>query len=408
MNRSVVIWAAALSLLLVACNAEDASGAVAEDTAATTSAPTVFSRSVRVISPQAGTLTNERQATVTVEARQESLVAAGTSGRLDVIVNGEGSTVLAGDIVMQLDAQQLQLQVDNARVAVESARINVQRAQAATSEGAGQAQAGLQAAQLALQLQQRLYEEGQQLFEAGALARAELTGLEAQLAQAESAHRQAQDAVNRSGRAGTEDIELLRLQLQAAETQLAQAESQLAEASIRAPFDGTVVAVFANPGEFVGAGQPAFRLSSSGPGLARFSVPTEDVALLAAQPEIMIEYGGLSYGAHLRPSSGVPAQGRLVSLSAEIYESQNPIPAGAIARFSYEVELGAGDILPSSAIRGGNSVLVVRDGVTEAVAVNVQAEAGGQAIVSGLPAGALVVHPLPTDLMPGTAVELLD
>ncbi len=405
MNRTALLLLAALGLLLSACNPTD-EPAPAEDTVAATTGG--FTRAVRVIAPDTGSLLTDRQATVTVEAQQESLVAAGTSGRLDTVVNGEGSMVAAGDIVLQLDDQQLRLQVDNARVAVESARVNLQRAQAATSEGAGQAQAGLQAAQLALQLQQRLFDEGQQLLEAGALSRSELTGLQAQLAQAEAAHRQAADAVNRSGRAGTEDIELLRLQLQGAETQLSQAEAQLAEASIRAPFDGTVVAILANPGEFVGAGQPAFRLSSSGPKLARFSVPTEDAALLAREPAITIEYGGLDYAAQLRPNSGVPAQGRLVSLTAEIYESENPIPSGAVARFSYQVELGSGDIVPSSAIRGGNTVLVVMDGVSEAVSISVIAEAGGRAIVTGLPEDAAVIHPLPADLMPGTAVELLD
>lgn len=409
MSSRRALLALLLATLLASCGpAEDAGSSDDNGTAAATAPVTEFTRSVRTIQAQPGSLTTERQATVTVEARQESLVAAGASGRVDVIVNGEGATVDEGDVVIQLDDQQLRLQADNARVAVQSARVNLQGAQAATSEGAGQARSGLQAAELNLQLQTRLYEEGQQLFEAGALSRAELTGLEAQLAQAEAAHRQALDAVNRSGRAGTEDIELLRLQLQAAETQLAQAESQLAEASISAPFAGTVVAVLANPGEFLGAGQPAFRLSSSGPKLARFSVPTEDVAFLAQDPEITIEYGGLSYAAHLRPTSGVPAQGRLVSLTAEIYESQNPIPTGAVARFSYEVELGTGDILPSSAIRGGNSVMTVRDGRSELISVSVSAEAGGQVIVTGLPDGAAVIHPLPADLMPDTAVELLD
>src|SRR5690625_3048517 len=98
----------------------------------------------------------------------------------------------------------------------------------------------------------------------------------------------------------------------------------------------------------------------------------------------------------------------MVSMTAEIYESQNPIPTGAVARFSYEVELGTGDILPSSAIRGGNSVMTVQDGRTELISVNISAEAGGRAIVTGLPEGVDVIHPLPADLMPGTAVELFD
>lgn len=395
------------SLLLAACD-NGGSGAAEAEAPASSSTPTTFARSVRVISPEQGVLSTTRRVTVTVESRQESLVASGANGRVASIVKDEGSQVEAGDIVIQLDDEQLQLQLDNARVQVASARVNLSGAEAASSEGAAQAQAGLQAAELNLQLQQRTFEEGQQLYEAGAISRAELTGLEAQLAQARSAYRQAQDAVNRSGRAGNEDIELLRLQLQAAETQLAQAENQVQEAGIRAPFAGTVVSVMANPGEFLGAGQPAFRLTSSGPQLARFSVPTEDVALLSREGELQIEYAGRTYSATLRPTSGVPAQGRLVSLTAELDAASEPIPAGAVASLSYQVDLGSGDILPSTAVRGGNTVLIVRDGRTEAVSVNVTAEAGGQVIVTGLPEDAAVVHPLPADLMPDTAVEVLN
>ncbi len=396
----------ALAFLLAACGADEPQVAPA----ASTTAPTEFRRSVRTIQAEEGALTTERRATVTVEAVQESLVAAGTGGRVAQIVAPEGSTVAQGDVVVQIDDEQLQLQVDSARVAVESARVNLQMAQSASEEGGGQARAGLQTAQLNVQLLQRQYDEAQQLHEAGAIARADLDGLAAQLAQARAALQQAQDSVARSNRAGGEDLELLRLQLVGAETQLAQAEAQLEEAAVRAPFAGTVVTVMVNPGEFTGAGQPVFQLSSSGPKLGRFSVPTEDVPFLMNNYDgITIDYGGRSYPAVLRPTSGVPAQGgRQVTMTAEIQETDVPIPSGAVASFSYELEVARGEVLPSSAIRGGNTLLVEQDGRAEAVTVTVVAEVGGQAVVDGLPDGARVVYPLPADLMPGTALEVID
>src|SRR5690554_1586911 len=272
------------------------------------------------------------------------MVAAGASGRVAQLLAVAGSEVQAGDVVVELDDEQLRFQVDGARVAVESARVNLTMAQSASGEGSAQAQAGLQTAQLNLSLQERLFEEAQQLYEAGGIARSELDGVAAQLSQAQAALQQARDAVARAGRAEGENLELLRLQLQGAQTQLAQAESQLAEATVRAPFAGTVVSVLVSPGEFVGAGQPAFMLSSSGPQLATFSVPTEDASLLADRQEIVISYAGRDYTARLRPSGGVPAQGRQVSMTAEIEPGDVPIPNGAVARFSYEVELASGDL----------------------------------------------------------------
>lgn len=394
-------------LLLAACGG--GSDQAADDPAASSAAPAEFTRSVRTTRAQQGSLTTDRRVTVTVEAAQESLVAAGANGRVLQIVAPEGSTVEQGDVVVQLDDDQLRLQVDAARVAVESSRVNLSMAQSATAEGGGQARAALQTAELNLQLQQRLHAEAEQLYEAGGIARSELDGVAAQLSQARASLQQARDAVARSNRAGGEDLELLRLQMSAAETQLEQAETQLQEAAVKAPFAGTVVSVLVNPGEFTGAGQPVFQLSSSGPKLARFAVPTEDVPFLTrADTEIMISYGGSNYPAVVRPSGGVPAQGRQVSMTAEIQDPDVPIPSGGVASFSYEVELASGDMLPGAAIRGGNTVLIVRDGRAEAVTVSIVAEAGGQAVVTGLPADAEVVYPLPGDLMPGTALETID
>ncbi len=397
---------AALLLLLTACNGASEETAAEHSSTGVTTAE--FRRSVRVTQAQEGVLSTRRQATVTVEAAQESLVAAGTNGRVAQVIAVAGTQVQAGDAVVQLDDEQLRFQVDGARVALESARVNLAMAEAAAGEGTSQAQDALQTARLNLELQQRLYQQAQQLFEAGGISRAELDGAATQLSQAEAAVGQAQDAAARAGRAGGENLELLRLQVQGAETQLAQAESQLAEASVRAPFDGTVVTVLVSAGEFVGAGQPVFQLSSSGSQLARFSVPTEDAALLAANPDITISYAGRDYPARLRPSGGVPAQARQVSMTAELLEAETPIPNGAVARFGYDVELARGDLLPSGAIRAGGSVLVAEDGFAYQHEVTVVAEAGGQSVVLGLPEDARVIYPLPADLTAGTAIEVID
>lgn len=395
-------------LLLAGCAADEGKSDTPESPAAATTATQDLSRSVRVIRPEPGRLTASRRATVSIEAAQESMIAAGASGRLNAVLIPEGSSVAKGDTVLQLDDLQLQLQVDNARVAVESARVNLEKASSAAGEGAGQARAALRTAELNLDMQQRLYREATEIFEAGGLARSDLDGIRTQLAQAEASVQQARDAVSRAERSGGEDLQLLQLQLDASETQLRQAEEQLREAQVKAPFDGVIVSIMVNPGEFVGAGQPAFMLSSSGPKLARFSVPTEDVAALTELGELRVSYAGRDYAATLRPTGGIPAQGRLVNLTAELDDSSAEIPGGAAATLAYEVLLAEGDLLPGGAIRGGNQVFVVQDGRAENITVTVIAESGGQAAVSGLSPELEVIYPLPADLAPGTAVRVIN
>jgi multidrug efflux pump subunit AcrA (membrane-fusion protein) len=384
--------------------------ALAQAEPAAAAAPAVQERRVRTITPQPGALTTTRSTTVTVEPAQESLVAAGTSGRVTALLHRAGELVTAGDAVVQIDDSNLQLQARNAALSVQSARVNLQKASAATGEGTAQAQAALNSAELSLELAQRQFTEAQALFDAGGISATELSGVEAQLLQARAGQQQAADALARAGRSQGEDLQLLRLQLQQAETQLQQAETALAEARVVAPFTGEVVATLVNPGEFIGAGSPAFRLASVDEQLARFSVPPEDAQRLVQQGIVYLRYNGLDYAAQVWPSAGVPGQSRLVDLTASIYASQSRIPTGTVAQLPYKVVLAEGLLLPTGALStsgGSTTVFIAVDGVAEQLEVDVLAEAGGQAAVQGLPADAQVIYPAPADLRLGTRISVL-
>src|SRR5690606_9653730 len=192
-----------------------------------------LARQVRTTTAERGAITTSRTASVTIEPARDAQVAAGVSGQVRQVLVREGGAVEQGDAVILIDDTNLRLQVDNAAIALSSARINLAAAERAGGEGVGQAQAALRAAEANLQLIERQYAEAQQLYELGAVAANELSGLEAQLAQARSAAQQARDAVARSQRLDGEDLELMRLQVRQAENQLAQAEKALADASVR-------------------------------------------------------------------------------------------------------------------------------------------------------------------------------
>jgi len=166
-----------------------------------------------------------------------------------------------------------------------------------------------------------------------------------------------------------------------------------------------------NPGEFVGAGSPVFRLVGSGPQLARFSVPIEDAPALVEEGVINIRYQGLDYAAQVRPGTFTANQARMASMTAAIHESATRIPNGAVAQFDYVSITGSGDLIPGGAIRLSGStatVLVVADGVVESAVVSLVSESAGTAAVSGLPVEAQIIYPLPADLLPGTKVEIVD
>jgi HlyD family secretion protein len=96
------------------------------------------------------------------------------------------------------------------------------------------------------------------------------------------------------------------------------------------------------------------------------------------------------------------------------------LPSGAVAEVRYEVLLGSGPLLPSSALSaeaGRTYVFRVetRDGgsVARRTEVRVVAESGNQAVVAGVPAEALplgtrVVAPRPLDVRDGTRVRIVE
>ena len=407
LNLALLLVLSLLILSMVACDRE---GGEAADTASSSAAETPAGRAVRTVTSSRDALSATRTASVSIEPRQESQVAAGTGGRVEAILKREGELVESGEPVIRLDADALSLQVQDAEFRLQSARISLEQAERSSGETGQQAQAQLVTAQTNFDIADRQYQEAQALFEAGGVSATELRNLEAARSQARSSLVQARDAVARSERVGTEDLALLEVQVQQAETALAQARESLGETQITAPFAGEIAEVLTEEGEFVAAGSPAFRLVSTERQLGEFSVPPQDARALANQGEVSFRYQGLDYAAQIIRTSRAANSQRLVDMTAELYDSETPIPAGSVAQLRYTVTLGEGVKVPSSAIgveQGGNFVFVVEDNTARRQDVSIVAEAGGEAIIEGLETGLQVVSPVPADLRNGTSVRVL-
>jgi HlyD family secretion protein len=415
-----------LLLLLSACRPSDnnatAQTATAEGEAGQAEAATAGAgsetpereetvRSVRVIVAEEGTLTAQKSATVTIEPKQESSVAAGATGRVEQILKREGQSVEAGETIIVLDDDNANLQVQNAELTLSSAQINLEKARRATTEGGSQIEIALRSAQTNYDVLKQQYDESVELFKVGGVAQNQLDQLSAQLTQSESALVQLQNQLAQNQRAGGEDLSLLELQVSQASTALQQARDALGEASITAPFAGEISEVFTEQGEFLAAGSPAFRLVSTTEQLGSFSVPPSDAQRLLAQKDVMFRYQGLDYAATIVRTNAAPNNQRLIDMTAELYPSDNPIASGSVAQLNYTLDEGTGVLIPAGAVTsesGQNYVYVVADGKAARQAIQVADEVGGKAAVVGLEAGAQVVFPLPNDLRDGALVRVLE
>ena len=366
-------------------------------------------RPVEVVVARPGTLTATRITSVIVEPAQESRIAAGTDGRVLNVLKRVDTRVAKDEPVIILDTDTLELEEQNAIFEVESARVALQQAQQANQEEQTTAGSGLRSAEVTFNAARQRYTEAQQLYEEGFISLAELTDLEAQFIQAQTAYDEAQSAVARSDRALTEGLEILRLTLEQAQTRLTRIRQALQAATIRAPFDGEIVEMLVQEGESVQGGVPVFRLASTDQQVARFNVPLDVAGRVVKQGILYIKYGGLDYGAKVLSQSDVNPQTQLVEITAQLYGSQTQIPSGVVTQLPYAYEAAQGTILPAGAVQselGETFVYLVEGDVAARQNVDVLAEVEGKVAVNGLSEGVRVIYPVPTGLREGSQLIL--
>lgn len=396
------IWLGVAMLLLAGCGPRRATPSESPAPAETVSPST----KVRVVQPERGTLSTTRTAGATLSPARESQVGATASGKVLEVRVAEGSRVVQGQVVLRLDPANAQIALRNAELAVQQAQVNLERAQRSNSGSLAPLQASLESAKANLLVAERRYREGKQLFKAGAIAQVELTNLEAAYNQAKAAFDNAQENLARAQRASSEDLALLRLQVQQAQNQLNQARRAVADTEVKAPFTGVVAEIFVNPGEFVSAGQRAFRLADTSRLEASFRLPPEEAASLPLGSKLELLYGGRSYPSTVRKSTKVPGTDRLVELTAQI---EGDLPPGASTQVRYTITLAQGTLLPAGALRteGRNTyVFVVQGGKAIRTPVRVLGDTGTRVAVEGVSTGP-VVYPVPSSLSDGDAVEVV-
>lgn len=170
-----------------------------------------------------------------IRARTESRLSFRVGGKVVRRQVALGDTVKAGQVLAQLDPQDLRLGQDAARAGQEAALVNAAQAQAD-------------------------FQRYQELREQGFISSAELE-------RRETAYKAA------------------RAQLQQAQAQTGVQGNQAAYATLVSDVNGVITGVDVEPGTVVAAGTPVLRLAQNGPRDAVFAVPEDKVALVKAMAD---------------------------------------------------------------------------------------------------------------------------
>jgi HlyD family secretion protein len=180
-----------------------------------------------------------------ITVSQDASLAFGTGGKVETVYVEAGDQVSQGDVLAKLDTGALELALAQAELALSSAEYNLDKTQQIYSQpdlstaraAVSNARSYLNYAQL--QLDQANSQEDieywqNEVYQAGVNLAAAEQRLEEMLAGGESA-----------------EVSLNRLEVAAARKALEQAQKEFTEATITAPFDGIVGAVYVDEGDII-------------------------------------------------------------------------------------------------------------------------------------------------------------
>lgn len=364
---------------------------------------------VTTIEARPGRLQTVRETSVIIRPQEVTEVSAQTSGRVLEVARRQDMPVVAGELVVRLDTQQLELELQNTTLALSTAQVSLNNARAANEGQQLQANVTVRSAEASYRAAQQQFLEGQELFEIGAISRVALDELEAAALEAEAALAQAQGTLETAESGDGGNLELLALQVQQAEAQVAEAQQALKQANITSPISGEITQLLVQQGSFVNRGSPVFRVATTQQQVAVLNLPLEVANRLRTKGALAIPYGGSTYPAEFLSVSTIDPTTQLVEVTARLRPSENPIPNGAVTQFSFTYGGSGGLILPSGALQlepGRRFVFLYQNGRAVRESIELIGESDDQVAIVGIPIGARVIYPLPTNLRDGAAVEL--
>ncbi len=357
---------------------------------------------VAVVTAHRADLVTSVADTGTVASLREAKIASTLSGIVVEVFVSEGQRVQRGTPLMRLKTDSLAATEAQARASVANARARLaQLLNGARPEELDRAAAAAAQAKAALDLAQANVQRIRTLYQMGAVSRQDLDSSESQFRQAQAAY----DSATQSQRLTqlgprTEEIAAAQAQLAQAEAALAAAQIQLRDATVTAPFAGTITQRSVEPGESVSPGATSFMLAQLDDVYAQLAVPERQRQSLRVGQVVAITVDALPGAqfagkiAEIQPAEAVSS--RSFTVKVRVPNPQGVLRPGMFARGTITVSVRPNVLqIPDSAVlatTGKPIVFIVQDGkaVRREVALGEQ-QSGLIEITSGLTGGEQVV-----------------
>lgn len=346
-------------------------------------------------------------------------VSPKVSGRIVEVRAKVGDRVEEGQLLVQLETDQLRLQVEQAKAALEGAKANLQRLQeGARPEEIAQAKANVQQANANYANVKLQYDRSKKLYESGVLTGQEWDAIQAQLRVAEAqkiAAEKSLDLIEKGAR--DTDLQAAAAAVRQAEVALASAELQLEYASITSPISGVVGSVTAEVGNMSTAGMPvAVVVDMDRLELVAQVGEREVVKLHAGQPvtvELNVFPGRVFHGVVETVAPAADLQTGLFAVTIAIDNPDGVLRPGMYATAHVTVATKNQVVaIPETALltsAGRTQVFVIKGDRAEERVVAIGMRDGSMVeIVDGLEVGEMVVVSGQEFLRSGDLVEVIE
>jgi RND family efflux transporter MFP subunit len=332
-------------------------------------------------------------------------VSAEVEGTASAILADLGDHVRAGQPLVELDREKLQFRLQERRAALGRtlARYGAEKPEDLPPVESTPA---VQKAAAELAEAERAWKRAEELERRQLVSRSQRDEAEARLRTAAAVHQ-----------AALHEARNLRSDIEAAQAEVRLAERELADATVRAPFDGYVQRRHIGPGQYVRAETPVATLVKVDPLKALVEVPERLAPWIAVgQPvKVRVEaYPGRTFdGTVARISPAVNPQSRAFPLEASIGNADRLLKPGAFVR----VELASSRVdrimtMPSAGLQyryGINRAFVVDNGRIHARELRIGDRFGERVeVLDGVKPGDRVVVSDIEKLTEGARVEAVD
>lgn len=345
-------------------------------------------RSVSVARAQTRAIARTIGATGSLAAQEQATLSAKVAGRLERLEVDIGSELRQGDLVAQIEPRDYELGLQEAAAALAQARAALGLPIAGDDDRIELEQVtAVRQARAVLEEAAKNRERVQRLSGSGIASQSEVDTVEATYTVAAARYDSALEEAR--GRMAT-------VAQRRAEFDLAR--KRLADASVRAPFDGAVQARPATIGEYVAVGVPIVRLVKTARLRLQLDVPERECTRVRAGQVVQLHVEGdsrLYTGQIARLSPALDEQTRTLRVEADV-PRQGSLRPGLFARAQIVVaEADSALTVPEKAVitfAGLEKVVVVEDGrAVEKVVSTGHRGPDWVEIVSGLSAGETVV-----------------